>query len=360
MLRVGVLLELMRFAVIMAQRVPFDSAMLSIGYGFFAAALGDLLLHREWRLATLISLVPIGMANAALGLGAIVRRLTPLTYDGALYALDGALTVPFSELAGNAFASLPALAVVCLIAYALLPAAIAAGLGLEEFNLRNGKSRGAGVNLLLAYTVSGTIAAVLYVIAPGAGPAHAFPGAFPSQLPDVSSVPLGLAQFAPNSPRNAMPSFHVAWAIILARSLSGSRLPLRLGAILFASLTALATIGSGEHYVVDLIAAVPFVVALEAASAHRSIAMGKRARAIAAGLVLFVAWIVAVRRAPVIVPFLASHSIVMWTFTVGTLIISVVAALPSINLQRKSAGADESPRRFHSGDGSGAGNETVG
>ena len=329
-LRAGFLLEVIRFAVVVKQGIPFDSAMLSIGYGFFAAALGDFFIHRQWRLAALISLVPIGMANAAFGLGAIVRRITPRTYDGALYALDGVLRIPFSEIAGNAFASMPALAATCLIAYALLPAAIAAGLGLEEFNFRNGKSRGVGVNLLLAYTVSGTIAALLYVLTPGTGPLHAFPGAFPASLPDASSVPLGLAEFAPNSPRNAMPSFHVAWAIILARSLAGSRVSLRLGVLIFASLTALATIGSGEHYVVDLVAAAPFLVALEAAAAHRFIAVRQRIPRIMIGLVLFALWIVAVTRAPVVVPFLAQHSMAMWAFVVGTLVISLAAALPSI------------------------------
>ena len=329
-LRIGFVLEVFRFAAVVSRGVSFDSALLSIGYGFFTAAFVDFLMHREWRFAALASLVPLGMVNAAFGLSGIVRRLTPLTYDGALYALDGSFRFPFSEIAGKSFTAFPAIAVLCLFAYALLPAAIAAGLGFEELNFRRRASRGVGVNLLLAYTVSGSLAALLYIISPGTGPAHAFAGAFPANLPDPFSVPLGLSEFAPNSPRNAMPSFHVAWAIIIARSLAGSRWSLRATAIAFASLTAIATIGSGEHYVVDLIAALPFLVSLEAAAAHRMIPIRKRWTRVAVGVVLFSAWIVLVKGASGFVPFLAEHSAAMWAFTAATLGICFVVALPSI------------------------------
>jgi hypothetical protein len=326
-LRTGLLLEILRFAVVLSLGTTIDSALLSIGYGLFVSATIDFVRHREWRYAALAVLVPIGMANAAFGLGGVVKRLTPTTYDGALYALDVALRVPFSTFLGEWFLRIPALSLVSLVAYAMLPGSIAAGLGFEEYNFRSGRDRGVGVNVLLAYAVSGSIAAALYIMCPGTGPYHAFPNTFPSRLPDPASVPLGLAPFAPLSPRNAMPSLHVAWAVLLARSTAGSRLAVRAVAWSFALFTILATIGSGEHYVIDLVAAAPFLVALEAATAHRYVDVKTRMIALITGLVFFAAWIFAVRHAASIVPWANANPAAYWIFTIATLVVSGFVAL---------------------------------
>jgi hypothetical protein len=326
-LRSGLLLEIVRFAVVVWLGTPVDSAILSIGYGFFIASLVDFAFHREWRNAALAALVPLGMTNAAFGLSSVVRRMTPLTYDGALYALDATLAAPFTAVMGKLFSMSRGLSLASLAAYAMLPGAIAAGLGYEEYNYRRAVNRGVGVNVLLAYTVSGTIAAALYILCPGTGPIHAFPGAFPRNLPDPASVPLGLGPFAPLAPRNAMPSLHVAWAILLARSTARSRIAVRVAAWTFAALTTIATIGSGEHYVVDLIAAAPFLVALEAATAHRFIELRRRLVALAVGVAFFSAWILAVRHAAWSVPYFSAHPLIVWIFTIVTLAASALVAL---------------------------------
>jgi hypothetical protein len=326
-LRIGLLLEVVRFAIVLSFHIPIDSALLSIGYGLLLSALFDFGRHREWRYAGLAVLVPVGMANAAFGLSSVVRRMTPTTYDGALYALDAALRIPFSAILGNLFLRIPALSLVSLIAYAMLPGSIAAGLGFEEYNSHRGRNRGVGVNLLLAYAISGTLAAALYIMCPGTGPFHAFPNSFPSHLPDPAAVPLGLAPFAPLSPRNAMPSLHVAWAVLLARSTAGSRLALRITAWTFALFTILATIGSGEHYVIDLVAAAPFLAALEAATAHRYISLKTRMIPLITGLMFFGAWIYAVRHAASIVPWVDANPAAYWIFTVATLAVSGFVAL---------------------------------
>jgi len=326
-LRIGLLLEAVRLLVVLQLGVPFDSAVLSTGYGFFAAALGDFLIRREWRRAALAALVPLGMTNAAFGLAGIVRRLTPLTYDGALYALDSALRIPFSKSLGIAFADFPPLAALSLIAYALLPGAIAAGLGYEQYNIERREARGVGVNLLLAYAVSGSIAALLYILCPATGPSHVFREAFPRMLPDASTVTWNLSVFAPLSPRNAMPSLHFAWAVILWRSLKGGRSWLRKSAAAFAFLTALATLGSGEHYVVDLIAAVPFLVALEAATAHRFVSGARRIAPLATGILFYALWIVLARNGTVFIPSLLENPVVIRILALATLIVPSAVAL---------------------------------
>jgi len=326
-LRVGVLLEILRFIVLVHRMVPLDVVVFSTGYGFLVAALADFLVHREWRPAALTALVPIGMASSRLGLADVVQRLTPLTYDGTLLALDATLRIPFSRLAGALFAAVPLVRALALIAYAALPGAIAAGLAYEEYARRRGLSRGVGVNLLLAYMVSGTIAAVLYVLCPATGPAHAFAGLFPRSLPAANTVPLYLASFAPDSPRNAMPSLHVAWAILLARSVAGARPSVRVIAWIFAGLTMLATLGSGEHYIFDLVAVAPFLAALEAATAHRSISWRRRAPALLSGAALYALLMFVIEKGPASVPRLDDAPPMSWALVAITLLIPATFAL---------------------------------
>lgn len=326
-LRVGVLLEILRFVFLVHRMVPLDVVVFSTGYGFLVAALADFLVHREWRPAALAALVPVGMASSRLGLADVVQRLTPLTYDGTLLALDATLRVPFSRLSGNLFAAVPVVRALALIAYAALPGAIAAGLAYEEHARRRGLSRGVGVNLLLAYMVSGTIAALLYVLCPATGPAHAFAGMFPRSLPAPNTVPLYLAPFASNSPRNAMPSLHVAWAILLARSAAGARRSVWIVAWIFAALTTLATLGSGEHYLFDLIAVAPFLVALEAATAHRSVSWRRRVPALASGAALYALLMIVIEKGPLLVPKLDSAPPLAWALAAILLMIPAIFAL---------------------------------
>jgi hypothetical protein len=328
-LRAGIILEVIRMAFVLETGVPVAGALLSIGYGLFAAALIDFMLHQEWRFLGLAVLVPIGMANAHLGLSAIVHGLTPLTLDGALYGIDLTLHVPVSRWTGELFAKVPLVTFASLVAYALLPGAIAAGICYEEYNTRRNVHRGVGVNLLLAYAISGSLAAILYWLCPGTGPAHAFGSAFPDHLPPLKSVTLNFAPYAPLAPRNAMPSLHVAWTIILARSTSGGRASVKWVVIALAGFTILATMGSGEHYVVDLIAAVPFFVALEAATAHRYVTLRRRILPLVIGTLLYAACVLTVRNASVAVPFLMNHAVLTWTFALLTVALPLLVALRS-------------------------------
>lgn len=326
-LRFGVVLETLRYFFLLHSGVSIEVLSFSVGYGFFAAAVVDFLIHREWRSAALAALVPIGMAIAPLGLAGIVYRHTPLTYDGALMGFDDALRFPFSKLTASLLAKVPAIRALTLLAYTALPGSIAAGLAYEEYTRRKNLRRGVGVNLLLAYTIGGTIAAILYMICPATGPSHAFRDLFPQHLPDAAHVPLVLHAFAPESPRNAMPSFHVCWAVLLARSTAGARPALRMIAWLSALFTIGATIGTGEHYVFDLIATAPFLIALEAATATRSMAFFRRMSAIVVGLVVYFSWIAAIRNAPQTLPTLLASPLLLWFLVIATLMLSAFFAL---------------------------------
>jgi hypothetical protein len=101
-----------------------------------------------------------------------------------------------------------------------------------------------------------TLIFCFYRLCPAAGPRPLIGTAFPNAIPDLANPH---AQIIPGITLNAMPSGHFTWALLLfwfARRYGGRGL--RIGASVYLFLIGLATLGKGEHYVIDLIVAVPF------------------------------------------------------------------------------------------------------
>lgn len=67
-------------------------------------------------------------------------------------------------------------------------------------------------------------------------------------------------QTPPATMRNCLPSMHVTWSLLLV--VFARNRWLKAGLACFSVLTMLSTIGLGEHYVVDIIAAFPFTALL--------------------------------------------------------------------------------------------------
>jgi len=59
-----------------------------------------------------------------------------------------------------------------------------------------------------------------------------------------------------------MPSGHFLGALLMYWFSRQCRWQVHVGFAVFTALTALATVGLGEHYLVDLIAAIPFAAAI--------------------------------------------------------------------------------------------------
>jgi hypothetical protein len=166
------------------------------------------------------------------------------TMDGFLYRADQALGLGSLELCRWVL-STPALHLLLAIVYLALPIAFAIIWSLE-------RSR-----VLVAAEVLATVAGfACYHLVPATGPIFAFRG-FPFVAPHASGWVLLDASFA----RNGFPSLHFGWALLL---LWNSH---RRSAVCFASIflfaITLATVGLGEHYFVDLVAAVPFCGAVQ-------------------------------------------------------------------------------------------------
>lgn len=107
--------------------------------------------------------------------------------------------------------------------------------------------------VLRACCIAPLFAFCCYLIVPASGPQYAFAG-FPSATTHLVAVGVGQC-------RNCFPSMHVTWALLIALGIRDRRW--KWAFAIFAGLTMLATVAGGEHYFVDVIAAVPFTFAMQ-------------------------------------------------------------------------------------------------
>jgi membrane-associated phospholipid phosphatase len=73
------------------------------------------------------------------------------------------------------------------------------------------------------------------------------------------------AGIALNAPRNCMPSMHLTWAMLMAWN--ARRLPWRLLFGIYSLIMAAATLAIGQHYLIDLLAAVPYAILIQISAA---------------------------------------------------------------------------------------------
>lgn len=118
--------------------------------------------------------------------------------------------------------------------------------------------------IALTLTVTATIGVLCYNLLPACGPlmllgAERFLHGDP--FAPVSMAQPVLVSIAPHYARNAIPSLHMTWALLVlwfSRDLKRAH----WGAAAFAFLTAVSTLSTGEHYLVDLVVAFPFALAI--------------------------------------------------------------------------------------------------
>jgi hypothetical protein len=224
------------------------------------------------------------------------------TYDHLLYAFDGVLfSIPPGQTVTALFRTLPWIAGSSSVAYQglLIFPPLYRGWALHR-GLRN-----SGVNVLHAFVVAGLAGFVLYQVCPAEGPVYAFGARFPDHLPNWRDV--SLAPYLSAGIHNAIPSMHMTWALlILWSALELGPLALAMAGAL-TGFTLLATLGSGEHYLVDLVVSVPLACAVW--NAFR-----RDKPRVALGLGLVCAWLIYLRSEA----FLLCPGIVNWMFITGT------------------------------------------
>ena len=243
--------------------------------------------HAAYILAGAVVFAAYGMVTKTFLIHSSVQAVPVL--DWSALQLDAA-AFGFSPSAWAVHAVPPGsrLRVVLAIAYELLPLAMFTVFALEVRDPRRlpfGLFRG-----LLA---CGFAAALLYAVTPVTGPAYALGAAFPDQLaPLLQRTPVPLA--TPNgvfAPRNAFPSFHLTWALVALLLAWRFGWPARIGFGVYALLIGTATLALGEHYLIDLVAALPVLAAITAVCIeHVSWRSPARRRALIGGIVLYLAW----------------------------------------------------------------------
>lgn len=201
--------------------------------------------------------LPIFPQTSEWGHQAIIER-TPLVYDGYAMQIDGLPGVPLC-LAIQVFVSQHEwLRGPLWLTYQELPLIMLCALLV-------GYRTGRYYNLVqVGYIVLGALGMLGYLIYPAMGvnsslnawggipPAELFPG-------------------DPRLPRNCMPSLHMSWALAAVwGSWAGLNRLGRLFGAGFLVATLFATVVCAEHYLIDCVAAFPFVLAVQGLTSLRS------------------------------------------------------------------------------------------
>ncbi|HJT88607.1 MAG TPA: phosphatase PAP2 family protein [Bryobacteraceae bacterium] len=211
-------------------------------------------------------------------------RLTPRTFDPSLYRFDQALGFAPGFALARFYWTHPALRLAAGLVYNSLPIHMC---WMCAVWLRRAPRRVPDVRVVFA--VLGVVGFLAYQLCPAAGPVYLIGNAFPYHAP---ATPSALSTMAiPDAPRNAMPSLHVATCLLIFYNVWRQAIPVRIYAALWVVLTAVATLGTGEHYLIDLAMAIPLSIAVQLACTDPR----RNARLAAVWIAALAAWLLALR-----------------------------------------------------------------
>jgi len=188
--------------------------------------------------------------------------LFPNTADLYAYAFDGSLGFQPSFVIGRLFRDYPVVETVGRFTYYSLPIPMAL---VYAAHLRRKKT--APLFIFELFMTAGILGYFLYLMFPATGPVYTvgseFPGS-PLSLSDLHGLVLRTVPINWMIPRNAMPSMHMTWAFLIW--FNCKPLPRLARALAFTLVLTIVfdTLGTGEHYFIDLVVAFPFAVAIQA------------------------------------------------------------------------------------------------
>jgi len=264
------------------------------------ASLAALALRAAWssgeestrmRLAFLFALLSVSVDAAALPFHAWTSKLNPKVLDLYLYSFDASLRVQLSFLMGQAYATWHRFGDAGMFIYIGLPvvmALVAAG------HLLHGSKR--AIPAIVAFLVTAPVGIIFYNLFPALGPTYIFGPRFPwnpltiDQAAHLQLEPMLAAGF-----RNAMPSLHIAWVLLAWWFSRGLSVWERGIAMVFVVFTVFATLGSGEHYFIDLVVGFPFALFVYSLCAFPLGWTHERKAALGLGLGLTLGWFAALR-----------------------------------------------------------------
>ena len=266
-------------------------------------------LVKALRWTMVFPLLCIGSAVALV----IAAYFTPTTYDLFLHAFDLTLGAP-AYVVGRLFREHSVLAGACFVIYNTLPLYVSVFM-IVRCTHRNGSR----TDFALACATLGVLGFLLYQVCPGTNPRDAV-GGFPYSPPAVSVDALAKVPVLPSIPRNATPSLHIGWILLCFWNARGLGISARVISTIYLVLTALATLGTGEHYLIDLVVAVPLCLCVQAICLRGADRFsGLRLGSLVTGGVLTLAWLIALRTG------VAAHytsPAISWTLASATVVLS--------------------------------------
>jgi hypothetical protein len=275
-----------------------------------------------------------------LALGSTIQN-SPVVADPVLFRLDSLLGIGDTSPAvflmhSNAMLDLITEQTYWWVGQAIILAAISEAL----------HSPAALAGLFLRFMCATILGFLLYFIMPAIGPKYFFGADFPLHVPSTASLLPAWVPAPAATPRNAMPSLHATWAILSWLALRYSPLWHRFLGALLVLLTLLATLGLGEHYVVDWLAAAPLVLLVRGLCAMSlRLTAPPRIAAIAWGSLLLIAWLALVRGAPESLQFVFAIRV----FYVVSVLVAVITEWTLATTERDISRTEERRRRAAEG-----------
>src|SRR6266849_2889708 len=244
------------------------------------------------------------------------EMLHPKTFDLYLYSVDCSLRVQFSFLLGQMFARYQWLRFAGLLFYIALPLPLALVYA-AHLRLKNKSA----FPVMLAFLVTGPLGVLFYNMVPASGPVHIFGQDFPWHPFSTSqAMHTVLATVPLKGARNAIPSLHMAWALLVWWNSKGLTRWIRVIALAFVIFTVLATLGTGEHYFVDLVVAFPFAVMVQGLCLYPlPFKSGSRRVAFLFGAFASLAWMALISFAT---PLLWISPVIPWAMVIATVSVS--------------------------------------
>jgi PAP2 superfamily len=277
----------------------------------------------EERKLLLYGFVPVAILVGITGymgetLLQVTERLHPKTFDLFLYSFDSSLRVQLSFLVGQGFWKWALLRSACWAFYMALPLPLAL---VYAARLRYARSK--ALTAVLAFLVAGPLGVMFYNLVPACGPVYLFGPAFPwHPLSTANSMHLRVVPLLVKGAPNAIPSLHMAWVLLCWWNSKGLPRWVRAIALAFVWFTVLATMGTGEHYFIDLVVAFPFSLMVQALCSYAlPFGSGERRIAFLFGIFVTLLWLALLSFAP---SFFWISPLIPWAMVVTTVSSSVV------------------------------------
>jgi hypothetical protein len=230
---------------------------------------------------------PLSVVLTSLFLNAAIP-LRPVTYDRYLYAFDGGLGFQPGFWAARALMHTHWLGVVCNAAYYQLP------LGLTlTYLVEKKRSPDSARRALWLFLLIGVVGFGCYQVFPVVGSHVVMQGVFPADEPRVEPADIKPV-VAPVEARNCVPSLHTSWIVALWWIAVPRRRWLRMVVAALLGCALLSTLTF--HYLIDMVVALPFTVALFALTRHDWAGSDPvRRETIRWSVLLFFGWLLALR-----------------------------------------------------------------